>query len=217
MTTIGFQPKGTSRSKFRRAWFAILRSGILEHLELGRLTFFDLGVYAVILLQADFSTGVWLGSGPRLRATAPAGASLRDIQRSLRALTKIRFLRPFQKHGSRGNYHILIDKYEVRSHGLEPALTRMRLNAWKSISYDDLRYEVCAEDVGEPAPYQYKDLKTLRLGVGFESERPLGVACNVERKTNPENPSPKNQKPQNYRRVDRYGMTLANQGEPSDE
>jgi hypothetical protein len=133
-------------------WYAILRSGILEHLLAGKLGYPEVGVYATIHLQADFSTGVWVGSAPRLFAAAPRGTSLRQIQRWMRTLVEIGFLRPFHEQGSRGNYPVLIDKYDVKV----GALRGMRLNAWKSEFWKKPFYEPCADDdaegVAEGAP-----------------------------------------------------------------
>ena len=121
-------------------WYAILRSGILDHLLAGKLGYPEIGIYTTIHLQADFKTGIWRGSAPRLLAAAPRGASIRDVQRWLQILTRIRFLRPFHRHGERGNYPVLIDKYDVRI----GALKGMRLNAWASTSWEQPCYEVCA-------------------------------------------------------------------------
>ena len=128
--------------------YAIIRSGIIEHLISGRLSLFDLGVYAVIHLQADFRTGIWRGSAPRIQATSPAGTSLRAVQRGLETLNEIGFLRSFHQRGLRGNYPVLIDKYDVRT----GALKGMRLNAWKSESWEKPKYELVAESVAERAP-----------------------------------------------------------------
>jgi hypothetical protein len=125
--------------------FAIVRGGILDHLVAGRLGYPELGIYTVIHLQADFRTGIWWGSAPRLLATSPRGASIRDVQRWLQTLKRIRFLRPFHKHGERGNYPVLIDKYFVRI----GALSGTRLNAWKSESWNHPCYESCALPVAD--------------------------------------------------------------------
>jgi hypothetical protein len=142
-------------------WFAILRSGILDHLLAGKLGYGELGIYAAVHLQADFRTGIWIGSAPRILATAPRGTSLREVQRRLQTLTEIRFLRPFHTHGARGNFPWLIDKYEVKL----GALKGKRLNAWQSVSWRSPFYECCAQDdadsvadaraegVAEDAPY----------------------------------------------------------------
>ncbi len=140
--------------------FSIMRAGILEHLLAGKLSYPELGLYAVILLQVDFRSGIWWGSAPRLQAAAPRGISLRDVQRGLQNLNEIRFLRPFHEHGARGNYPVLIDKYDVKI----GALKGKRLNAWKSESWQRPFYECCAdadaESDADAAPYQEVRSKT---------------------------------------------------------
>jgi hypothetical protein len=123
--------------------YAIIRSGILEHLRKGNLGYPELGIYTTIHLQADFRTGIWVGSAARLRATAPRGVSLRDVQRWMKTLTRIGFLRPFHRHGVKGNYVVLVDKYDVRI----GALKGKRLNALKSESSEHPCYEFCADAV----------------------------------------------------------------------
>jgi len=83
--------------------FIQIRRGLEEHLLAGRIGLWEAGAYLVIHLQADFRTGIWTGSAPRLLATAPRGASLRDVQRAVARLEKIDFIRVFHQHGQRGN------------------------------------------------------------------------------------------------------------------
>lgn len=148
----------------------MIRSGILEHSLAGRLGLAELGAYTVIHLQVDFRTGVWWGSAPRILNAAPRGASLREVQRSLATLVDIGFLRPFHRHGQRGNFPWLIHKYRVRT----GALRGKQLNAWASISWDAPAYEPCAESDAEPvaegdaqgvaegAPNQYSVVQNSR-------------------------------------------------------
>jgi hypothetical protein len=125
--------------------FIQIRSGLSEHLLNGALGVFALGVYLIILLQVDFETGVWTGSAARLLASAPRGASLRDMQRALELLEKIGFIRIFHRHGQRGNYRALVNKYEPKT----GALIGKRLNALKSDDWRRPVYEACAVPVAE--------------------------------------------------------------------
>lgn len=144
--------------------FCILRAGVLDHLIAGRLGIFELGLYVIIHLQTDFKTGIWWGSAAKLHASAPAGISLRQVQRGLQRLVKIGFLRPFHTYGARGNYPVLIDKYDIKT----GALRGKRLNASKSETWKSPCYEACAEDdaetvavpVAEAAPIQYSVVRT---------------------------------------------------------
>jgi hypothetical protein len=177
-------------------WFAILRSGILDHLLAGKLGYGELGIYAAVHLQADFRTGIWVGSAPRILATAPRGTSLREVQRRLQTLTEIGFLRPFHTHGARGNFPWLIDKYEVKL----GALKGKRLNALQSDSWRSPFYESCAEDdadcaadgraegVAEAAPYHEsggsrKDREKERT----RTQTPRAIPSPVEHKRRIEN------------------------------
>jgi hypothetical protein len=102
----------------------------------------EFGIYAVIHIQADYRTGIWSGSAPRILATAPRGASLRQIQRALERFEELGYLKSFRVQGARGNTPYLIDKFTVRS----GALKGQRLNAAKSESWQRPVYELVAED-----------------------------------------------------------------------
>jgi hypothetical protein len=119
-----------------------IRPGILEHLLRGDISAFEFGVYAIIHLQADYGTGIWRGSAPRILNSAPRGAKLREIQRALEHLTEKGLLKHFHTHGQRGNFPFLINKFTVRS----GALKGTRLNADKSESWQAAVYEPCAHD-----------------------------------------------------------------------
>lgn len=138
-----------------KSGFIQIRRGLEEHIVNGNVGLFEAGVYLTIHLQANFQSGLWIGSAARLLATAPRGATLRAVQRALNRLSKIKFIRVFHRHGVRGNYRVLIDKYEPFG-----ALKGKRLNAWKSESWQKPFYEPCAlsdavtdaDGVGEDAP-----------------------------------------------------------------
>jgi len=119
-----------------------IRPGILEHLLRGDISAFEFGVYVIIHLQANYSSGIWCGSAPRILNSAPRGAKLREVQRAIEHLCDLGLLRHFHQHGQRGNFPFLINKYTVRS----GALTGMRLNALKSESCTAPVYESCADD-----------------------------------------------------------------------
>jgi hypothetical protein len=125
--------------------FIQIRRGLEEHLVSGQIGVAEAGVYLVMHLQANFKTGIWVGSAPRLLATAPRGENLRDMQRAIERLAEIGFIRVFHEHGRRGNYHVLIHKYEPQC----GALKGRRLNAAASSSWQQPTYEPCAEDVAD--------------------------------------------------------------------
>ena len=119
-----------------------IRPGISEHLLRGDISAFEFGVYVIVHLQADYGTGIWRGSAPRVLNSAPRGAKLREVQRALEHLTELGLLKHFHQHGQRGNFAFLINKFTVRS----GALRGMRLNAEKSESWRQPVYEACADD-----------------------------------------------------------------------
>jgi len=119
-----------------------IRPGIEEHLVRGAMSLCEFGVYALIHIQADYRTGIWRGSAPRILATAPRGASLRQVQRALEHFEEIGCLKSFRVQGARGNTPYLIDKFTVRS----GALRGYRVNASRSESWQRPFYELVAED-----------------------------------------------------------------------
>jgi hypothetical protein len=159
-----------------------IRRGLEEHLLAGRIGAFEAGVYLIIHFQVDFTTGVWTGSAPRLLASAPRGATLRDMQRALARLEEVSFIRVFHRQGSRGNYRVLIHKYEPQS----GALRGQRLNALKSTSWSSPMYgpctddalispKFCADDVTEPAPYLKEEVKTTHSAPGKANPIPSSL------------------------------------------
>src|ERR1700682_13157 len=122
-----------------------IRPGIEEHLVRSAIGLLEFGSYALIHIQADYRTGIWRGSAPRILATAPRGASLRQVQRALEHFEEMGYLKSFRVQGARGNTPYLIDKFTVRS----GALKGYRVNAAKSESWQRPFYEFVAEGVAE--------------------------------------------------------------------
>jgi hypothetical protein len=122
-----------------------IRPGIEEHLIRGAMSAEEFGIYVLIHIQADYRTGKWHGSAPRIVATMPRGASLRKVQRTLQHFEDVGYLKSFRAQGVRGNTAYLIDKFTVRS----GALRGYRLNAAKSESSGRPFYELVAEDDAE--------------------------------------------------------------------
>lgn len=111
----------------------------------GAMSLREFGLYTVIHIQADFRSGIWRGSASRILATAPRGASLRQIQRALEHFEELGYLKSFRAQGVRGNAPYLIDKFTVRS----GALMGYRLNAAKSECWQHPFYELVTEIVSE--------------------------------------------------------------------
>lgn len=138
--------------------FVPIYTGIMNYLLRGDISRSEFGLYVMMHMQADFSTGIWTGSAPRIDGTAPRGAELRATQREMQRLADVGLVKHFHTHGARGNFPWLINKYICRS----GALKGKQLNATLSTSLGHLMYEVCAEgdaegaaeSVAVSAPYQ---------------------------------------------------------------
>jgi hypothetical protein len=128
--------------------FIQIRRGLEDHLDAGRLSLFEAGVYLLIHFQANYETGIWVGSAPKILATAPRGTDLRNVQRAIERLREIGFLKVFHTHGRRGNYRALINRYEPQF----GALKGMRLNADQSTSWQSPVYEPCGEGALKTRP-----------------------------------------------------------------
>jgi hypothetical protein len=121
--------------------FIQIRRGLLEHVENGTIGLLDLGVYVQIHLQVNYETGVWMGSAAKLAATAPRDADDRAIRRSLENLERIGFIKRFMVRGKRGNYPVVVNKYEPQC----GAMMGKRLNAEKTVDWRQPVYESCHE------------------------------------------------------------------------
>ena len=122
--------------------FTPIRNAVEEHLEKGRLTYCDFGIYVKIHLGANYKTGVWWGSAKKLLVAGPAAGSLRRIQDSLRRLASIGFIKPFRIRGRHGNYAILINKFDLRGE-----LKGYRVNADKTTDWRHPVLEARTDDV----------------------------------------------------------------------
>lgn len=138
--------------------FIQIRRGLEEHLENGTLGLFDLGIYLMIHLQANYETGVWWGSAAKLAATAPRDADARAIRRSIENLEQVGFIKRFHKQGKRGNYPVLLNKYQPQS----GALTGKRLNAALSTDWRTPVYESCREDAVRTPSDRREDAPILK-------------------------------------------------------
>ena len=96
------------------AGYVQLRRGILTHLAQGRLTWSQCMGFILLVAAADHRSGLWHGSARNLAALAGAGdVSERQARRILDALEAKRYIRRFVSRGARGNYPILVSKYEI--------------------------------------------------------------------------------------------------------
>jgi hypothetical protein len=123
-----------------------MRRGLLDHLRYGRMTLKQKGAFETILQLADWQTGVWFGSARALSAICGKGdvaeREARDLLESLEKAKPQGYIRRFVTPGRRGNYPILVHKYEVRV-----CEVIFRVNAWKTVDWKHPELEPCEVDV----------------------------------------------------------------------
>jgi len=117
--------------------FTPIRNGLLDHLERGRFSPFDLGVYMFLHLHADWATGIYRGCALGIAFGFGDSSLKHHIQKALRRLRDRGYINYKKGDGTRGNYSILIDKYEPRV----GELLGTRLDAWKSGDLAEAEYE----------------------------------------------------------------------------
>jgi len=66
--------------------FTPIRNGLSEHIKLGRLGPYDLGVYLFLHLHADWATGIYTGSALGIAFGFGDSCIKKHIQKSLRRL-----------------------------------------------------------------------------------------------------------------------------------
>src|ERR1700739_2049510 len=97
------------------------RRGILEHLEAGTINLIDLAIHDYLNLhanlligsQSSIPPGVCITSAAAIYAVCGGQISYKTIQRRLRHLEKIGWIKRFNVPGKRGNYPVLICRASV--------------------------------------------------------------------------------------------------------
>lgn len=90
--------------------FAKIRNGLKDHIDQGKMSATDLGVYTFLYLYCTWKTGIWFGNA--LNIAAKTLSSRRSISDSLHRLRQRGYINYATTRGRRGSYHILIDKFE---------------------------------------------------------------------------------------------------------
>ena len=142
------KPKENVSTKY----FVPIYTGLIHgYAETAKLSAFQLGLYVVIHAQADFSTGIWMGSAYKLLATVPRDNSLQACQRALRHMVDIGLLKHFRGDGVRGNTAYLINKFKIRSgERLGQVLNATESTSLKHIVYDgDAVSDTVSDMVGD--------------------------------------------------------------------
>lgn len=95
----------------------------MEHIENRSLSFTEYAVLLTLTLLADKENGVWHGCAIALSAKFGDGSlSKRAAQDALHSLEAGGYIRRFRSHGQRGNFPILVNRYEITVGGLKGAL-----------------------------------------------------------------------------------------------
>jgi len=152
--------------------FTPIRNGILEHLESGRITLLEFGVYVLLHLRADWATGIYRGCALTLAYQSGDPDNRTQIKDVLFRLKRKRYINYSPLKGKKGAYEILIHKYEPRV----GRLTGTRLNAWKHGELCKPDYESLATDSPEAR---------LRLARESPEARPLQEGRSEEPKKLP--------------------------------
>jgi len=114
-----------------------LRRGLQTHLKSGAMTLEELSIYTYLQFVANFKTGVCYTSAPHIHYDTNQTLPIRKIQRLLESLEKKRYIHRFIVDGRKGDYNILIHKYQPT----DGAWTGQFLKAWKSESSAALVFE----------------------------------------------------------------------------
>jgi DNA-binding Lrp family transcriptional regulator len=114
--------------------FVPLRRGIQEHVANGSMSLNQLGIYALIVMNADPSTGIWKGSAGVISAFA--SQSPRTCRDAFETLEKAGYIKRFAVVGKHGSYPILVHRFECT----DGAMKGMRLNAVETNDYRRPQY-----------------------------------------------------------------------------
>jgi hypothetical protein len=118
------------------------RRGIIEHLRDGRMTLQMYAAHDVLVLLAEKSTGIWIGSAKAFASNCGAGdISERQARHILERLESARYIKRFPVRRSHRNYPILIDKFQITF----GAYSGKRLNAAATMDSRHPVYEPCLE------------------------------------------------------------------------
>jgi len=102
------------------------------------MSLLELGAFEVLRLLADHQTGIWWGCALSLRATCGNGQiTLRMARRILENLESKGYIKRFAKKKGRGNYAVIINKFECSG----GAQSGSRVNAaltkdWRNVVYE---------------------------------------------------------------------------------
>ena len=84
--------------------FTPLRNGILEHLRDGKICPFDLGIYVMLQLRADWSTGIYRGCALSVAHQFGDSTLRKHVTKSLFRLREKGYINYRKGDGVRGSY-----------------------------------------------------------------------------------------------------------------
>lgn len=115
--------------------FAKIRNGLKDHIDQGKMSATDIGVYTFLHLYCTWKTGIWFGNA--LNIASKTLSSRRSISDSLHRLRQRGYINYASTRGKRGSYYVLIHKFEPQ-YG---PWGGYRLNAWKYTDKVEADYE----------------------------------------------------------------------------
>jgi hypothetical protein len=172
--------------------FTKIRNGIVEHINDGKLSPFDLGIYTYLQLRADWTTGIVKTCAASIAYGFSDASLTKAIQRSLHRLRDRHYINYPEGYGKRGRYEILIHKYRVAV----GRLSGMELNAWKNGFLVKPEYQPwggeravggqsCGGDAAVLRPIQdFKEVEDVKDKISHlksESEIPEGLRKRMQR------------------------------------
>lgn len=95
--------------------FVKYRNGIDDHLRAGTISLYEAAIMLQISRQADYETGLWIGSADRLVTDAPLDNSVKKVRRALRHLKAIGWIKGWKKYAGKAATHYLVGKWEATS------------------------------------------------------------------------------------------------------
>lgn len=126
-------------------WFIPVQAELFEQIGEGELNPTEFACYMMILFQADYETGFWRGSAPKLEVAWAGQIAERSIQVALKSLCEKGFLKSFHRKGVRSNYLVAIHNYMIRFGDFKG----FRLNALATVHSNDPIYEPVTKPISK--------------------------------------------------------------------
>jgi hypothetical protein len=135
------------------------RRGILEHLEAGRINLIDLAVHDYLNLKANLligSTssippGICITSAIAIHAVCPGQISEKAIQRSLKHIEQIGWIKRWNVAGKRGNYPILVCRASVHDlSGNEYRINGEETTDWRYPKWSPVGDASASREIADP-------------------------------------------------------------------